>query len=277
MTELASFPPLQGWEPTRDTLHGYAQAISAVPRALAEPHPKWWHISLKLQPDGPATDRIPFPGEPPRSFQILLNLRAHTAELHAGQGAPRQVGLDAGLTTSALGDWLLEELAELGLRVSVERKRFENDEPRAYDREHAAAYHQALAAANDVLRAHRDRISADASPVQLWPHNFDLAFDLFGTRLIYYEEPDGIRQIPARVNFGFAPGDSSHPAPYFYSNPWPFEQRLVDEQLPEGARWFTEGWNGTLLPYSALIGQPVEKLQSYYQAVYRLARPLINE
>ena len=109
--------------------------------------------------------------------------------------------------------------------------------------------------------------------MQLWPHNFDLAFEWFGTRTVMYDEPGGQRELPSQINFGFAPGDDSHPDPYFYSNPWPFDEQLVTRELPSGARWFTESWKGTLLPYSAMVGQPDEKLLDYYRAVYELASP----
>ena len=40
------------WEGTRATLHAYALAVAAIPRAYAEAHPKWWHVSLKLTDGG---------------------------------------------------------------------------------------------------------------------------------------------------------------------------------------------------------------------------------
>ena len=91
--------------------------------------------------------------------------------------------------------------------------------------------------------------------------------------------PEKIEGLRAEVeSMGFSPGDSGHPEPYFYSNPWPFEKEvLLDKLLPEGARWFTEGWEGSLLEYSELVGDPrgEERLLSYARAVYELAAPTL--
>ena len=67
-------------------------------------------------------------------------------------------------------------------------------------------------------------------------------------------------------------------APYFYSNPWPFEaEKLTNHSLPEGARWFTESWQGTILPYDELAGDPnaENRLKEYARAVFDIALPTL--
>ena len=49
---MSLFPSLDGFEPTRKTLHLYAQAVGVVPRVHAAAHDKWWHISLRVTPTG---------------------------------------------------------------------------------------------------------------------------------------------------------------------------------------------------------------------------------
>ncbi len=64
------------------------------------------------------------------------------------------------------------------------------------------------------------------------------------------------------------------------SNPWPFETEfLLDKPLPAQAHWHTEGWQGTMLPYAALVDEPnaEEHLLAYARAVYELARPTLLE
>ena len=58
----AVFPALPAeYEPTRETLHAYARAVGSVPRAHGIAHPLWWHISLKVRPEGLVTDAVPLP------------------------------------------------------------------------------------------------------------------------------------------------------------------------------------------------------------------------
>jgi hypothetical protein len=95
-----------------------------------------------------------------------------------------------------------------------------------------------------------------------------------------YQEGGQIEKYPSQLNLGFSPGESSHPEPYFYSNPWPFEgDQLVDKPLPSGARWFTESWQGSILEYNSLVGdsQAEDKLLAYARAVYDLASPTLTE
>ena len=56
------FPALTNWEATRQSLQWYSRSVGVVPRAHAEFHEKWWHISLKVLENGLATDSISLPG-----------------------------------------------------------------------------------------------------------------------------------------------------------------------------------------------------------------------
>ncbi len=277
MTESA-FPPLSNWAPTRDTLSLYAAAVGVVPRALADPHPKWRHISLKVQEQGAATDPIPLPGSEGATFQLLMNLRNHTVDVSTTEGELRSLSMTEGLSSTEFGNRFLSLLGDLGIEAEYERAKFENDEPRAYDPQAASLYGIALLNAAKVLELHRSGLSGETGPVQLWPHNFDLAFEWFGTLAVPSGEDGDAQEQPSQINFGLAPGDTSHSEAYFYSNPWPFQDSLIDRELPAGARWFTESWQGTLLSYAAIAGDEsgADTLAAYFRAVYDLASPLLT-
>ncbi len=276
MASLQALPALQGWEPTRDTLKWYSRAVGAIPRAHAEAHPKWWHVSLKVAPEGLATDPMALPDG--GTFGLKMDLTRHLVALETSLGERREFSLTAGQTATQLADQLIAATADLGLSGEYNREKFESDDPRPYDPDDAGKYLQAVTAADRVFKTHRAGLGGDLGPVQLWPHGFDLAFEWFGTRQIEYEEGGEVTTYPSQLNFGFSPGEESHPTPYFYSNPWPFEaERLVHHELPSGARWFTESWEGSMLPYEMLAGDPhaESKLLAYLQAVYRISSPTL--
>ncbi|MGB5814645.1 MAG: hypothetical protein WBI27_05535 [Thermoanaerobaculia bacterium] len=52
---------------------------------------------------------------------------------------------------------------------------------------------------------------------------------------------------------------------------------MVDKPLPGGARWHQEGWQGTMLPYADVVGDPEaeERLLSYLGQVYKVASPTL--
>ena len=270
------FPSLSDWEPTRETLHLYSNVVGVVPRAYAEFHPRWWHISLKVQPDGLVTDSMPLPDG--GAFWLKMDLRQHNVLLITSQGEVRAFPMTEGLSASAFGDRVLDAVAGLGLSAEYARQKFENDEPREYDPAAAEKFLTALVNADRIFKKHRASLSGERSPVQLWPHGFDLAFEWFGTRMVEYEEGGQVEKYPSQLNLGFSPGEPGHPAPYFYSNPWPFEaDLLLDKPLPSGARWHTESWQGSILEYAALVGDPAaeEKLLAYARTVYELAAPTL--
>lgn len=276
MTSEAIFPNLSGWEPTRETLHLYSKVVGAVPRAHAEFHPKWWHISLKVEPNGLTTDTMPLPGG--GTFSVKMDLRRHAVVLATSRGDRREFSMTAGLSATDFGDQVLGAVAELGLTGDYAREKFEDGEPRPYDPAAAEKFLTAVVNIDRIFKAHRASLSGEVGPVQLWPHGFDLAFEWFGTRTVEYEEHGQVEKYPAQLNCGFSPGEPNHPEPYFYSNPWPFEADvLLSKELPSGARWFTDGWQGSLLPYGNLAGdsQGEQKLLAYIRAVYEISSPTL--
>lgn len=259
------------WEPTRATLHAYAHGVSALARTHAPAHPKWWHASLKVKPTGLATDPIPLPGG--GDLQTLMDFDRHVVVLVPPEGGALEFDMTAGTTGTEFADRLIEAAAGLGLSGEYVREKFESDEPRTYDESHASTFWQALADIHSVLDAHRLSLEGSVSPLQLWPHGFDLSFEWFGTKVETHEENGEVQEYPSQLNLGFYPtGDA-----YFYSNPWPFDQALTTNQLPHGAVWNTEGWQGTKLRYADLAGDPdaATKLSEYAGTVFEIASPTL--
>ncbi|MFQ5555692.1 MAG: DUF5996 family protein [Acidimicrobiia bacterium] len=259
------FPALnEDWEPTRATLHQYANAVGVIPRAHAVAHPKWWHISLKVRSNGLTTDTMGLPGG--GTFHIRMDLRSHEVVIDTSTGVTRSISMTEGLTGTEFGDKLIATVAELGLEGDYVREKFESDDAREYDPASARTFFDALVNIDYVLEQHRSTLEGDIGPLQVWPHGFDLAFEWMGTRTETY---DG-QVLPSQLNLGWYPGGEA----YFYSNPWPFEKdELLATELPHGAVWHTEGWEGSMMLYSDLVGDPDagQKLLDYARAVYDVA------
>ena len=277
MHATESLPSLEGWESTRDTLHAYAQVAGAPARVLAEPHPKWWHLSMKVTPEGLLSNRMNHEALGEHALQMLLNLRSHALEVLLDAEVQDQFPLTNGQSATEIGLQLQARFAALGVVIELPEDKYANNDARSYDREFAERYLSAVGQTAGMMGVLRERLPGDRSPVQLWPHHFDLAFEWFGSKTVKVEKEGQESELSAQLNFGFAPGDSSFPDPYFYSNPWPFDEELTTQSLPHGARWFRDGFEGTLLPYSDLVGddQAVDKLMSYYRRVFELAKPTL--
>jgi hypothetical protein len=246
-----------------------------IPRALAIPHPKWWHISLKVQPDGLVTDSS---SARRRSLCAEDGLHDHTVCLFTSRGEEQRFSMRRGLSAREFGAELIAAVEDLGLRAEYARDRFSDESLRQYDPTHASNYFDTLVNINHVFNLHRSTLPGEIGPVQFWSHHFDLSFEWFGTRLVNDQESEAHQPLPAQLNLGFSPGDGSHPEPYFYSNPWPFDKAaLIDQPLPPGARWFTGAWEGSLFPYAELIGdlQAGNRLLAYARAVFAASAPTL--
>jgi hypothetical protein len=272
---MADFLPKlpESWEPTRATLHAYAHGVGAIPQAAGVFHPKWWHISLKVRPTGLTTDAVALPDG--GTLQVRMDLVHHEVVVETSHGDRSTVPLGAGLTGTEMGDRLIAAVADYGVTGDYARGKFENDEAREYDPQHATTFWSALVNINQTFERHRSSLEGAVGPLQVWPHGFDLAFEWFGTRVEEYEEDGETSQHPSQLNLGFYPAGRA----YFYSNPWPFESdALTGVELPHGAEWHTEGWEGSVLYYDQLAGDATaaQKLLDYAAAVHAAAAPTLT-
>lgn len=271
---MPGFEPMpEDFEPTRATLHQYANAIGVVPRVHAEPHEKWWHISLNVTSRGFETDEMATP-EAGR-FSLRMDLATHEIVLTVDGVDCDRFDMTVGMTGTEMGDAVIEAIAGIGLTGEYPRDKFESADARLYDKRAAAAFHGIANAMHGVLSKHRDAVGEPVSPVQLWPHGFDMAFEWFGTRVEEFEEEGRLQQLPAQCNFGFYPGGRA----YLYANPWPFaEDVLLDVELPAGAEWHTEGWQGSILHYDRLAGEDdaEQRILGYFGAVFANAAPTLT-
>jgi hypothetical protein len=236
-------------------------------------HPKWWHISLKVRPTGLVTDNVPLPGG--GSLALRMDLVNNVLLVETSAGQTRQLRMDEGLTGTEFADGLIATVAEFGLVGDYVRDKFEDDEPRDYDPAAAASFMAVLVNANTIFERQRATLGDSVGPIQIWPHGFDLAFEWYGSRVETYDEGGETKEYPSQLNFGFYPAGE----PYFYSNPWPFEgYQLTGVELPHGASWHTDGWEGSMLAYADLAGdaQAETKVLGYTAAVYSAARPTLE-
>ncbi len=244
------------WETTRATLHSYSHALGAIARAHAVSHPKWWHISLKVVPTGLVTDAMPI--RDGGTFWLRMDLNEHAVLAETSTGDRHRVSMRDGLTASEFGNALLAIVGDLGLYGDYAREKFEGDEPRDYDPADAEQFFAALVRIEHNLQLHRVAVDGPVSPLQIWPHGFDLAFEWFGAG-------------ESQINLGFYPAGRA----YFYSNPSPFDASLTGNELPVPAAWHSEGWEGSILYYDDLLSgdDPEATLLEYARAVFELAAP----
>lgn len=271
------FPPLAlaGWKPTRDTLTIYAQLLGKIRRAMAPARKHWWHVSLLPTVTGLTTGPIPA-GE--QTFALHLDLIAHRVILETSRGVVWQRPL-RGQSAAVFCAELLAALAGLEIRPQIDMALFADETRGEYDRDAVERYARALSRIDVVLQRFRTGLRRETSPIQLWPHHFDLAMIWLSGRLVPDADPDDPEYADEQMNFGFSTGDKGIPDPYLYVTAYPLPDGWIGSPLPSEASWYTDSWQGALLMYEALpaAAEPEALLLEFLQAGHRAGAGLMGD
>jgi hypothetical protein len=129
--------PLEGWRPTKETLHRYCQIVGKVRMALTPPLNHWWHVTLRVGARGVTTGPMPCDAG---LAEIELDLVAHRAVVRTSEGAQRDFALHDGLSVAAFHERLFAALGALGVRCAILPTPFDLGDSPAFpdDEEHRA-------------------------------------------------------------------------------------------------------------------------------------------
>jgi len=276
---------LDEWRETRDTLQGYARVIGKIRQALTPPQKHWWHVSLRVDAVGLTTTPMLAPttvGENGRSLTIRLDLVNHRTDLTTGQGQTQAIPLE-GQAPAEFCQQIKAALVAFGLTVHFDNSACDSDttgvdDAGVYDKTAVARYWQALSQIDLIFKQFRHGFREESSPVQFWPHHFDLALLWFSGRLVADQDPADPEYADEQMNFGFVTGDDSIADPYFYATAYPTPDAFTDQPLPEGAYWQTDGWTGAILPYALLTqaGNPNDVLLNFLQTTHQAGASLMR-
>ncbi|MEZ4516610.1 MAG: DUF5996 family protein [Chloroflexota bacterium] len=212
---MTAFPTLDGFGPTRETLHLYAQAINTIARVHAQEQPHWWHTSLKVIDNGLTSDPLPLPsGE---NLTLQMDFPRQQIALITGQDLQESFSMTAGWSGTQMGNALITADCRPGSAWDYERQRFAGDDPGIYDPDTAGRFFTALSSADRLFKRHQATLSGEAGPVQLWPHHFDLSAEWYSPKLMPY----GKDLLPAQLNLGFYLGDGDTELLLLLQS-WPF-------------------------------------------------------
>ncbi len=258
---------------TRDGLHAYSRILGAWLKSCRTKRKHWWHASLRPSLNGLTTGVIN--GE--IDFEIELDLRnsrllirTATGDIHretlAGQPAGELADIVSGfLLAHGIGD-------DGGVQpgpVPEQSKRFD-----AYSPEQADRIAQVLADVTTTLKQFRAGIREECSPVQLWPHHFDVSMLWLPGETIAGQDPADEESADKQMNFGFSFGDDGIAEPYFYVTAYPLPDALPKLDLPVGSTWRSEPFGAAVLPYGTLaeMSTPNDYLLDLYARLLSAGR-----
>jgi len=245
-----NFPELNPEEivATRDAVHVYAQVIGDWRTSCLAHRKHWWQITVRPSVRGLTTGMI----QARIDFELELDLKADRLLAHVAGGGTLSEPLGgrsgrdlAGVVASFLTDQGIDP----GL-IPADKKR-ESFEVTAngYSVDTAESLGTALRSINAAMTSFRAPIAEETSPIQIFPHHFDLAMLWLPGEKIPGQDPANEEMSDKQMNFGFAFGDAGIPEPYFYVTAYPLPDALPGLDLPDGTAWQSDGFSGAVLLY----------------------------
>lgn len=237
---------------TRDALHAYSRILGDYLKRCRTKRKHWWHASLRPSLSGLSTGVVYSRCD----FELELNLRDSLLCGRAESGATFTEALEgqaaSGLATRVAG-FLVENGVDEKQIPDASRQQMADTEFPDYSPTQAATMGGVLNGVTAAMVALRAGIREECSPIQLWPHHFDLSMLWLPGGKIPGQDPANEEEADMQMNFGFTFGDDAIPEPYFYVTAYPFPENLHRVPLPAGTTWGTQGFTGAFLPYRNLI------------------------
>lgn len=268
---------LSKWQRTRDTILQYSQVVGEVRGALSPKAKHWWHINLRPDVEGLTTPPIPYNGDDFFNFKILMNFVNHKIQISMSNGKQAAIAMK-GQSVFQFKTELLNCLADLGIEVALDEKLFQEQRDGEYDAGAVLKYWQALGQISTIFDEFKSGLREESSPINLWPHHFDMALVWFSGRLVPGVDRAEEESADEQISFGFSTGDEAISAPYFYISAYPLPEKLKETELPPDVSWHTEGWEGALLMYDTLVENqdPRGVLLTYMQTLFEAGKTLMR-
>ncbi len=255
---------------TRDALHAYARVLGGWLSPTRARRKHWWHASLRPSLAGLTTGVV----HAGVDFELELDFIASRLKVRT---ADKDITHDlSGQSAASVASYLDETLVAIGVDPSLAP----GDKVRAeehfggYTGEQAIGLQRALASVTAALEDFRAGIREETSPIQVWPHHFDLSMIWLPGHKVPDQDPADEEYADKQMNFGFVYGDEGIEAPYFYITAYPLPDALPEIELPAGTTWKSEGFSGAVLLYKDLVAvnDPAGYLQGLWSRLLAAGR-----
>ena len=237
---------------TRDALHAYSRVLGSWLKTCRPSRKHWWHASLRPSLTGLTTGVI----HAGVDIELELNLSESSFVGRTSNGEELRIELQ-GQPAASLATMIQKFMLASGVDESCIPKPTGPDSREFIGYSAEDTYHlsRAISAVTTALDMFRGGIREETSPIQLWPHHFDLSMLWLPGEKIPGQDPENEEYSDKQMNFGFTFGDDTIAEPYFYVTAYPLPDSLPKLQLPAEARWHNEGFNGAVLLYKDLVKQ----------------------
>ena len=238
----------QNITPAKTALHAWSGILGSWLKSVRPKRKHWWHASLRPSLHGLTTGVV----HAGIDFELELNLRASQLQCRTSAGdhivEPLR-GQSPAQLASVIQDFLVSAGIDEKLIPQTTCSETNFDQ---YSVAQARQMGVALNSVATVMCEFQAGIREETSPIQLWPHHFDLSMIWLPGSKIPGQDPDNEEYSDQQMNFGFTFGDEGIPEPYFYVTAYPLPDAPPRVPLPPGTQWHSDGFNGAVLLYRTM-------------------------
>jgi hypothetical protein len=108
------------------------------------------------------------------------------------------------------------------------------------------------------LELFRMKLRGRFTQVHLWPDGFDFSLEWF------------TKKNNEQIGVGISPGDDQYGSPYLYVNPYPFNEKIVEQALFTG-QWHTSSWKGIKVEWNELENNIEQEISAQIYDLYLVA------
>ena len=238
--------------PTLNAVHAYTQVLgdwlgSSLPRRK-----HWWQLTVKPSIGGVSTGLV----QAGIDFELELELAQDRLRGRVAGGEELSEPL-AGRPAKELAEIVQSFLIDNGIDpdlIPADKGRERDTQATPdYSVEIAETLGAALRSVNAAMSTLQAGIREETSPIQIWPHHFDLGMLWLPGAKVAGQDPENEEYSDKSMNLGFTFGDEGIPEPYFYITAYPLPEAFPGLSLPAGTKWHTQGFSGAVLPYRSLL------------------------
>lgn len=262
--------------PTRNALHAYSLILGDCLKRCRNKRKHWWHVSLRPSLGGLSTGVVYSRCD----FELELNFRDSLlcGRVESGASfAEKLEGQSASELAAKIAAFLMDNGVDEKQLPGPGHQQAPTTTYSGYSPHQAAAMGSVLNGVTAAMVAFRAGIREECSPIQLWPHHFDLSMLWLPGDKVPGRDPANEEEADMQMNFGFTFGDDAIPEPYFYVTAYPLPEELHRVPLPAGSTWGTQGFTGAFLPYRNLMrtADPMAYLLSLWDGLLSSGRELM--
>jgi len=222
-------------------LQNACMAMSELKSQLIEKLPHFGHESLFFENDEITTGILN------NKTEIKINLLT---------GQMLYFHNESGQLIDITKNSLHEEFSKISKKLNVKMPK---NKLEAVSHSELSEYYSFAVIAKRTIEHFRMALEGNYTFVHLWPHHFDFSVEWFTGKK---EE---------QIGTGISPGDGQYSEPYLYMNPYPFNPKVTEINLPIG-KWHTSSWKGIKVDRNDLGKYPQNEVTDLLHQIFLIAK-----